>query len=388
MARPISNREAVLKPQATNLLNKFKMSPKLINSILIYMAALLFASCKPSSLLMKEKKVDAILAAYNSNKNPGASVLVYKNDKILFQKGYGVKSIEGSEKISPTTNFRLASLTKQFTAMSVLLLVKNKKITLEDPLSKYFSSFPAYGKKIKIKHLLTHTSGLLDYEDLLPKNQVEQLHDTNCLQLMYLADSLYFPAGTKYKYSNTGYAILSLIVERVSGQSFANFLNDNIFKPLEMKNTLAFEEGKSIVTNRAYGNSFVNEAWKETDQSLTSAVLGDGGIYTNTLDMTKWVKALWDYKLLPPAMQKEAWSRKKVENGTLINYGYGWEVEDYNNKTHPHHNGSSIGFRNHILLFPEEKLMVILLTNRNEGTPIIEAKQIADLYLENDTNPQ
>ena len=364
------------------------MSNKLINSLLIYTAAILFVSCKPSALLIKERKIDAILAAYSSNKNPGASVLVYQNDKIVFQKGYGVKSAEGNDKITPATNFRLPSLTKQFTAMSVLLLVKNKKISLEDPLTKYFSSFPTYGKKIKIKHLLNHTSGLIDYEDLLPKNQLVQLHDTNCLQLMFLADSLYFPAGTKYKYSNTGYAILSLIVERVSGQSFASFLNDNIFKPLEMKTTLAFEEGKSIVTNRAYGNSFENNTWIQTDQSLTSAVLGDGGIYTNTIDMTKWVKALWDYKLLPSALQKESWSRKKVENGTLINYGYGWEIEDYNNKTHPHHNGSSIGFRNHILLFPDQKLMVLLLTNRNEGTPIIEAKQIADLYLNNDTNPQ
>jgi len=363
------------------------MRSKLINGLLIYLVAIGFASCKPSALLIKERKVDAILAAYNSNKNPGASVLVYQNDKILFQKGYGVKSAEGNDKITPTTNFRLASLTKQFTAMSVLLLVKNKKISLEDPLTKYFSSFPRYGKKIKIKHLLTHTSGLIDYEDLMPPNQVEQLHDTNCLQLMFLTDSLYFPAGTKYKYSNTGYAILALIVERVSGQSFASFLKENIFKPLDMKNTLAYEADKSVISDRAYGNTFENDTWTQTDQSLTSAVLGDGGIYTNTIDMTKWVKALWDYKLLPLAMQKEAWSRKKTENGTLINYGYGWEIEEYNNKTHPHHNGSSIGFRNHILLFPEQKLMVILLTNRNEGTPIIEAKKIADLYLEYNEQP-
>ena len=363
------------------------MIARQLNSILFVIGLILFASCKPSALLIRERKIDAILSAYNSSSNPGASVLVYQNDKIIFQKGYGVTKAGGTEKITPATNFRLASLTKQFTAMSVLLLVKNKKISLEDPLTKYFSSFPAYGKKIKIKHLLTHTSGLIDYEDLMPANQVTQLHDTNCLQLMYLADSLYFPAGTKYKYSNTGYAILALIVERVSGQSFASFLNDNIFKPLEMKNTLAFEEGKAIVSNRAYGNSFENDHWIETDQSSTSSVLGDGGIYTSTLDMTKWIKALWDYKLLPAVMQKEAWTRKKVESGTLINYGYGWEVEDYNNKTHPHHNGSSIGFRNHILLFPEQKLMVIVLTNRNEGLPIIEAKKIADLYLDNEANP-
>ena len=155
-----------------------------------------------------------------------------------------------------------------------------------------------------------------------------------------------------------------------------------------MKTTLAYEQGKSTVPNRAFGNSFENGNWIETDQNLTSAVLGDGGIYTNTLDMTKWIKALWDYKLLPPALQNETWSRKKTENGALINYGYGWEIEEYNNKTHPQHNGSSIGFRNHIVLFPDQKLMVILLTNRNEGAPIIEAKKIADLYLENDANPQ
>jgi CubicO group peptidase (beta-lactamase class C family) len=198
---------------------------------------------------------------------------------------------------------------------------------------------------------------------------------------MYIADSLYFPAGTNYKYSNTGYAILALIVEKVSGQDYASFLKENIFKPLGMKSTVAFEQGKSTVLNRAYGSSLEKGIWTQTDQSLTSAVLGDGGIYTNTVDMTKWIKALWEYKLISPEMQTTAWSRKKLDNGKMIDYGYGWFVEDYKNITHPYHDGSSIGFRNNILLFPAQKLMVIVLTNRNEGDPIIEAKKIADLYL-------
>ena len=355
--------------------------PSFHKIVVVTLGVLLLGACKSSALLIKEKKIDAIVAQYNDDTKPGASVLVYQNDKIVFQKGYGVKDIRNFEKIEPSTNFRLASVTKQFTAMSILLLAKNNKISLEDPLTKYFSSFPAYGKKIKIKHLLTHSSGLIDYEDLMPSTQQKQLHDTNCLQLMYLADSLYFPAGTQYKYSNTGYAILALIVEKVSGQDFATFLKENIFKPLAMKSTLAFEEGKSTVQNRAYGNSFNNGIWTETDQSLTSAVLGDGGIYSNTLDMTKWIKALWSYKLISPEMQKNAWSRKKLDNGKIIDYGYGWHIEEYNNITHPYHDGSSIGFRNNILLFPEQKLMVIIFTNRNEGDPIIEAKKIADLYL-------
>lgn len=355
---------------------------KLRSSLFIYFFILMsFASCKSSALLMKEKGVDDILLAYQSTNQPGASVLVYKDNKIVFKKGYGLANLDNQELIHPSTNFRLASVTKQFTAMSILLLAQRGKLKLEDPLIKYFSSFPVYGKEIKIKHLLTHSSGLMDYEDLMPANQSIQLHDTNCLQLMYKANGLYFEPGTQYRYSNTGYAILALIVEKITGQDFAVFLKENIFKPLKMKTSVALELGKSNVIKRAMGYSRKDGTWIETDQSLTSAVLGDGGIYTNTLEMTQWIKALWSFKLISPDMQKNAWSRQKLNNGAPIQYGFGWEVEDYKNITHPHHNGSSIGFRNHILLFPEQKLMVILLTNRNEGDPILEARKIADLYL-------
>ena len=358
------------------------MINKLRSSLFIYGVILMsFSSCKSSGMLMKEKSIDDILSAYQSSDNPGASVLVFKDDKIVFKKGYGVSNVSTKEAINPNTNFRLASVTKQFTAMSILLLVQKGRLKLEDPLKKYFPSFPAYGKDIKIKHLLTHTSGLMDYEDLIPPTQVMQLHDTNCLQLMYKANGLYFTPGAQYKYSNTGYAILALVVEKISGQDYGVFLKENIFKPLKMKYSVAFEEGKSTIPNRAFGYSMDNGSWVETDQSLTSAVLGDGGIYTNTIEMTQWIKALWDYKLLGSEMQIQSWTRKKLNNGAPIEYGYGWHVEDYKNITHPHHGGSSIGFRNQLLLFPEQKLMVILLTNRNEGDPINEAHKIADLYL-------
>ena len=358
------------------------MVNKLKSSLFIYGVVIIsFASCKSSGLLMKQKSIDDIMSAYQSSDKPGASVLVFKDDKIVFKKGYGVSNVSTQEKITQNTNFRLASVTKQFTAMSILLLVQKGRLKLEDPLKKYFPSFPVYGKDIKINHLLTHTSGLMDYEDLIPPKQVMQLHDTNCLQLMYKANGLYFTPGAQYKYSNTGYAILALVVEKISGQDYGVFLKENIFKPLKMKYSVAFEEGKSTIPNRAFGYSMDNGSWVETDQSLTSAVLGDGGIYTNTIEMTQWIKALWDYKLLGSEMQIQSWTRKKLNNGAPIEYGYGWHVEDYKNITHPHHGGSSIGFRNQLLLFPEQKLMVILLTNRNEGDPMNEAHKIADLYL-------
>jgi CubicO group peptidase (beta-lactamase class C family) len=301
---------------------------------------------------------------------------------VVFKKGYGIANINTNEAIQTNTNFRLASITKQFTAMSILLLEKRGKLSLNDSIQKFFTSFPDYGKNITIKDLLTHTSGLIDYEDLMPANQIVQLHDTNCIQLMYMTDSLYFPSGTKYKYSNTGYSILSLIVEQVTGIPFAQFVKENIFKKLGMKTTVAFEEGKSTVVNRAYGHSYSNGTWTQTDQSATSAVLGDGGIYTNVEEYAKWIKAIWSYKLIKPEMQNRAWSRTKLNNGTIVNYGYGWHVEDFANITHPYHDGSSIGFRNSAGLFPEQKLMIIILTNRNEHDPIQEVHKIARLFIQ------
>jgi len=174
------------------------MVNKLRSSLFIYGVIFIsFASCKSSGMSMKQKSIDDIMSAYKSSDKPGASVLVFKDDKIIFKKGYGVSNVSTQEKITQNTNFRLASVTKQFTAMSILLLVQKGRLKLEDPLKKYFPSFPVYGKDIKIKHLLTHTSGLMDYEDLIPPTQVMQLHDTNCLQLMYKANGLYFTPGAQ-----------------------------------------------------------------------------------------------------------------------------------------------------------------------------------------------
>ena len=349
-----------------------------LNTLLVLF---LFISTTIYGQLNNAEKIDAIMERYTSAEAPGASVLVMQGDKVVFKKGYGVANISTKEKITPNTNFRLASVTKQFTAMAILILEQQKKISLEDPLTKYFSSFPDYGKNIKIKNLLTHTSGLVDYEDLMPATQTTQLHDTNCLQLMYMVDSLYFPAGTKYKYSNTGYSNLALIVEKVTGKDFATYLKEVIFKPLGMKNTIAFEVGKAAVTNRAMGHSIINGTWMQTDQNTTSAVLGDGGVYSNVIDLSKWIKALMQFKLIPPIMQNRAWSRSVLDNGSPIDYGYGWHIEEFKNITHPFHGGSSIGFRNCLLLFPNQQLMVVVLTNRNQHEPIDEAQKIAALFL-------
>src|SRR6202011_5397461 len=175
---------------------------------------------------------------------PGASVLVVRDGKVILRKSYGMANLEERIAATPDTNYRLASVTKQFTAASILILAKSGKLSLDDPITKYLT-LPAYANAITIRHLLTHTSGVFAYEDLIPAGTTRQLKDSDVLQILKDDDGAYFPAGTEYRYSNTGYAFLALIVERVSGQRFADFLCENIFQPAGMRDSVAFEEGIS-----------------------------------------------------------------------------------------------------------------------------------------------
>ncbi|NUN69042.1 MAG: beta-lactamase family protein [Bacteroidetes bacterium] len=344
---------------------------------LLTLASLLAASCSAPQALATKDPIDAIMADYASPDGPGASVLVMDGDSVILRKAYGLASVKNNIPFTTATNVRLASVTKQFTAMSVLILKEQGKLSLEDKILKFFPDFPLYGKEITVRNLLNHTSGLWDYEDFVPDTQTYQVKDADCLALMFRAESLYFPAGSRYRYSNTGYALLALIVERTSGLRFADFVKQQIFDKAGMSTTVAFEDGISVVPNRAYGHSLVNGVWTETDQSNTSAVLGDGGIYSNAEEMARWISLLFRFSLISEPLQREAWSDAAANDGTLIPYGMGWHVEEYNGSRHPHHAGSTRGFRNHLLLFPEKKRMVLILTNRNQGAPIAEAKRIA-----------
>jgi CubicO group peptidase (beta-lactamase class C family) len=351
--------------------------PTMHRLIATTLMAIVLSSCSPTT----ERSIDNIMSEYASPSAPGAAVLVMKNDSIVFKKAYGFANLEEQTPVTTTTNFRLASITKQFTAMCVMMLAERGLLSYEDSLSKFFPDFPPYGKTITIRHLLMHTSGLVDYESLIPDSQTVQVLDRDCLELLKKVDTLYFPVGSKYQYSNTGYALLALIVEKVSGKRFADFLKGNIFDKVGMPTTVAFENGISTVANRAFGYSFKDEKWIRTDQSITSAVLGDGGIYSNVEEMARWVSALYKYKLISRETQRAAWTEATLNDGTPIDYGFGWHIETYRDIKHPYHGGSTMGFRNHMLLFPERNLMVIVLTNRNDGEPANHAKKIANIFL-------
>lgn len=349
------------------------------NISIIFLLIICIASCTMNN----EDKINQIFRGYNKPDVPGAAVMIIKNGEIIFQKGFGFANLELNQPVNETTNFRLASVTKQFTAMSILLLIERGKLKYNTTLKEIFPDFPEYGSKINIKNLLQHTSGLIDYEDLIHDSVTIQLKDKDVLELIMKTDSTYFEPGSQHKYSNSGYALLALTVEKISGKPFRDFLYDNIFKPLEMENTIAFENSINEVTNRAYGYTITENGIDLTDQSITSAVLGDGGIYSSLNDLYKWDQALYTDSVIDEKYLIESLTPGITSDGTEFSYGYGWHLEKRYNTKVVYHTGSTRGFRNIIYRIPEKHFTVVILTNRNTGpesSTLVMAHQLADIY--------
>lgn len=393
-----------------------------------------------SSLALDAKttaQIDSLFRDFGHPNAPGAAVMVIHNGKAVFSKGYGLANLESKTPCTTNTNFRLASVSKQFTAMAVMILVEQKKLMLDERLNNFFPEFPDYGKQITVRHLLTHQSGLLEYEDLIPSGTTIPVLDQDVLRILMTntgdsprggfqavawtedetknqsalqaelqkpggsatktnRQTTYFPPGSQYRYSNTGYSLLALIVEARSGQTFARFLKENIFEPLKMDNTLAYEQGLSTVANRAYGHTPIASSlspsevertgvkglkFERTDQSLTSSVLGDGGIYSSVTDLFKWDQALYKSKLVSEPMLRVAFSPAVQTDKPGIGYGFGWYLTEYRGLKEIFHGGSTIGFRTRIARFPEKNFSVIFLANRADANLEELPHKIVDLVL-------
>jgi CubicO group peptidase (beta-lactamase class C family) len=329
----------------------------------------------------KTAQVDQLFQAYSGKDTPGAVVIVIKNGKPIFKKAYGFANLEEKTPVKLSTNFRLASVTKQFTAMGIMMLVERGQLSYDRNLQQVFPEFPAYGRNVTIRHLLQHTSGLIAYEDLIPDTATVQVLDKDVLRMLMAQDSTYFPPGSQYRYSNSGYAVLAMVVEKVSGKSFAQFLRENIFKPLGMKKTVAYEKGRSEVEHRAMGYKQEGGRFIFSDQSLTSAVLGDGGIYASVEDLFTWDQALYTEKLIKKETLAAAFSTGVLTDGKVLDYGFGWRIDEYHGQPRVWHTGSTSGFRNVIQRYPEAKFTVIILTNRAEPEVAPLADKLTDLFL-------
>lgn len=330
-----------------------------------------------------------------------------KNGRVVFERGYGVRDLRTYAAIDPYTDFRLASFSKQFTAAVIMLLVRDSKLHYDDPLTTLLPGFPLYGQHITIRHLLTHTSGLPDYEDLMQQveaakgpvwSRERQIDDHEVLALLEQQSKAKFAPGSNWSYSNSGYVLLGLIAAKVSGMPFEQLLHDRIFRPLGMESTLAYVKGKNTVPRRAYGYSRNGDRFVDTDQSSTSATLGDGGIYSNLADLAKWDEALQKHTLLSieemvPALtpvmladgKQPHWpltpGEDNLDPGKPVFYGYGWFLDPYRNFTRMWHTGITSGFRTAIERFPRENTTLIVLCNRTDLDPAKLALEAADVLL-------
>jgi CubicO group peptidase (beta-lactamase class C family) len=379
----------------------FKSTKPFKSALFALLAVKLFAAAPDSA-------IDAIFAPLVPAHSPGAAVLVRQKGDTIFSRGYGVRDLRSLHKIDARTNFRLASVTKQFTAMAIMLLVRDGRLRYDQTLSEIFPGFPSYGKAITIRHLLTHTSGLADYEELMEAREktsgaiwsaTHQIHDEDVLTLLAQQNSGIFAPGTSWAYSNSGYVVLGLVVAKVAGEPYFEFLRRRIFLPLGMSKTIAYVNGQNTIRNRAYGHSKKGEQFEETDQSSTSATLGDGGIYSNLIDLARWDDALRNGILLKKTDMAPALDPVKLNDGTKphwpagnsgdnlapgkpVSYGFGWFLDPLDNRTRIWHTGSTSGFRNVIERFPDEGLTILILCNRTDLNPAQLAEKIARL------NPQ
>jgi len=336
-------------------------------------------ACEPPSTM---DAIDSLFATFDKPGMPVASVVVIRNGEVVLRRTYGLADADAGTPVSSGTNFRLASLSKAFTATAVLLHVADGKLSVDDPASKYLPELPVHARQITLRHLLTHTSGIWDYEEFVPDSQTYQVKDADVLSLIAArAESLYFPPGAKWQYSNSGYALLALIVERVAGERYAQVLQRRIFAPLGMSNTVAYEEGVSTVANRAFGHRVRGDSVRRTDQSNTSAVLGDGGIYSSIDDLVRWDAALTKGSLLPDSLWREATTPYRLSDGGATEYGFGWFVDRFDGHLRHRHHGETRGFTNSIYRFPDDHLTTIVLTNRSDSAPWEKNDEIARMYL-------
>src|SRR6218665_2649193 len=306
----------------------------------------------PSSA--ESRTLNALLSDYENPDAPGASAIVIHEGRVVFEHASGLADLPSRTPATPETQYRLpprpprtpatpetqyrlASLSKQFTAMAILLLIEEGRLHDDDRVVDVLPGFPPTLGEVRIRHLLQHTSGIWDYEAFVPDTQTEQVKDRDVLGLLARAQGTYFPPGTAVRYSNSGYAVLSLVVEQVSGMPFARFLHERVFAPLGMSAPVANEEGHSTVARRSYGYVAGADGFRPRDQSPTSAVLGGGGIYSSVAELVAWDRALDAHTLVGADTQRLAWTAPTLPDGTRSPYGFGWFVDEDARRPPPSH---------------------------------------------------
>ncbi len=331
------------------------------------------------------EQVDRLFAEWNKPDSPGCSIAVIRDGKIVYKRAYGMADLERNVANSPVTVFDIGSVSKQFTAMSVLIAAKQEKLSLNDDIRKYLPEIRDYEKTITISHLIYHTSGLRDYltlQDLSGMRTENEYSEGETVDLIAHQRELNFLPGEEHLYSNSGYFLLSQIIKRATGKTLREFASENIFQPLEMKNTHFHDNFREIVKNRAVGYSPKEGGGFQLDMSWYD-VVGDGSLMTTVEDLYLWDQNFYHNKLAGGSQEliEQMLTPGVLNRGEKLDYAFALIHSTYRGLKTISHGGSWVGYRAQLIRFPDQKFSVICLANLGTFDPSRMAKKVADLYL-------
>jgi CubicO group peptidase (beta-lactamase class C family) len=338
-----------------------------------------------------ERKVDQVFAAYNKPDTPGCALGVVRDGEFIYKKGYGTASLELGVPLTPQSVFYMGSVSKQFTAASVVLAAEQGFLSLDDDVRKYVPELPSYGKTITLREMLHHTSGFRDILGLLllAGRNFEDIHPTpEMLDLLSRQKAVNYPPGDEFLYSNTNYFLMSVVVRRATGKPLSQFAEENIFKPLGMTHTRFYDDHSVVVPGRVPAYAPRPAGGFRIDWSTNFDKIGDGGLMSTVDDLLQWDRNFYANKLGKGTLLKELQTQGVLNNGKQIEYALGLFISTHRGLPIVEHGGALFGYRTELLRFPQQKFSVITLCNLGTSNPGRLSYQVADLYLAGQLSPE
>jgi CubicO group peptidase (beta-lactamase class C family) len=371
-------------------MNRLPSSFLCVFAVAASLCALAHAQSGASSSEGSAAQVDKIFALFDKPDSPGCALAVIKDGRIVYKRGYGMADLDHDVPIKPDTVFHVASVSKQFTAMAIMLLAKQGKLSLDDKVQKYITELREFDQPITIRHLLHHTSGLRDQWELLIMSgwrlSEDVVRDEDILDLVSKMKALNLPPGERYVYSNTGYTLAAQIVKRVSGQSLREFAEANIFKPLGMGRTFFRDDHAVIVKNQAYAYvGAPNNTFKLSVPNYDT--VGASSLLTTVEDLARWDQNFYDHRVGGEDALAQMQTPGRLNGGAAVDYGLGLAIGNYKGLKIVEHGGSDAGYRSHLMRFPDQRFSIACLCNLGAAAPNQFARKVADIYLADQLKP-
>jgi len=349
-----------------------------------FLLAVLLATCAFNlSFAQLNKKIDSIIQTeFKDQNDPGGVFLVSKKGKTIYEKAFGKANLELNVDMAPNNVFQIGSMTKQFTAVSILILESQGKLSVYDPISKYIPDYPS-GNSITIHHLLTHTSGIKDFTKMKSISEIAQKEMSPKMMVDFFKNEpVDFKPGEKFEYNNSGYVVLGYLIELVSGEKYEDFIKKNIFEKAGMNNSY-YASDRKIIKNRAYGYHQKSDGYVNKTVISFSVPFASGSLMSTVEDMVKWQNAINKNLILDAKFMKKAFTKYRLNNNEEFTYGYGWHLKDINGVPTREHGGSIFGFKSMGVYIPDEDIYVIGFSNCDCHSPTQIVKDMAKAVLDN-----